>query len=522
MEREAKLTAPAGLAVPDLHGLLGGMEVGPATVRHLDALYYDTADLRLARAGATLRCRTGEPGPAWALKLPGTTSGATLARSEIVVDGPSSLVPATLLDLVRVYARGEPVVAVARLQTARTVLGIGDESGKPLVELVDDTVTAVMETDAARSSGCPAHAQFREIELELEVDSARARRLLRKAVDRLVAAGFQPDPPLPKVVRALGSAARLPPDVAPPPPVDAGATASQLVGAALARSVAQLVRCDPGLRLGEDVEAVHQFRVAVRRLRSDLRTFGAVLDQRWAAALRADLRWLAGAVGAVRDDDVLIERLQNQIAALPKSDRPAAAPLLQLLDRRRETHRHVLLTTVRSARYDALLDTLVEMTQSPASAVRSGEGAVPAAGLHLVRRPWRQLAARAGRLGGHPSDHALHEVRILAKRCRYAAEAMAPLCGRPARRFAAAMADVQTLLGDHQDAVIAETWLRSAALSLGTDPTTTATLSEAARTAATLCAGELILVQRTERAAIRSAWPATWDAASSSKLRSWM
>ncbi|MDA8076340.1 MAG: hypothetical protein M0Z40_14105, partial [Actinomycetota bacterium] len=75
---------------------------------------------------------------------------------------------------------------------------------------------------------------------------------------------------------------------------------------------------------------------------------------------------------------------------------------------------------------------------------------------------------------------------------------------------------------DHQDAVIAETWLRTAALSLGTDPTTTATLSEAARTAATLCAGELILVQRTERAAIRSAWPATWDAASSSKLRSWM
>ena len=91
VEREAKLVAPAGLALPDLAGLIPGATAVALSDAHLDAIYYDTADLRLARSGITLRHRTGEPGPAWTVKLPEDSRGPSLARHEIRFDGPGML-----------------------------------------------------------------------------------------------------------------------------------------------------------------------------------------------------------------------------------------------------------------------------------------------------------------------------------------------------------------------------------------------------------------------------------------------
>jgi CHAD domain-containing protein len=125
----------------------------------------------------------------------------------------------------------------------------------------------------------------------------------------------------------------------------------------------------------------------------------------------------------------------------------------------------------------------------------------------LVRRPWRQLEQDVEALGDAPADHALHEVRILAKRCRYAAEAVAPVAGDPARLLAAAVADVQTVLGDHQDTVVAEAWLRAAADEL---PGTQAAVEA------------LVGQQRSERHALRLAWPATWQAAAAPDLHAWL
>jgi CHAD domain-containing protein len=85
----------------------------------------------------------------------------------------------------------------------------------------------------------------------------------------------------------------------------------QLVRHALAGSVAQIVRHDAGVRLGGDAEHVHQFRVATRQLRSDLRTFAPLLEDGWGMGLRAELGWLAAQVGPVREIDVLAERLQS-------------------------------------------------------------------------------------------------------------------------------------------------------------------------------------------------------------------
>src|SRR5690606_908188 len=98
-------------------------------------------------------------------------------------------------------------------------------------------------------------------------------------------------------------------------------TVADVVTVAIQRDIARLVAHDPLVRLrapvGQDDTAVHQMRVGCRRLRSDLRTFAPVLDRAWTAALRAELAWLAGALGAARDAEVLRARLRETAAQDP-------------------------------------------------------------------------------------------------------------------------------------------------------------------------------------------------------------
>lgn len=329
--------------------------------------------------------------------------------------------------------------------------------------------------------------------------------LARAVVALLVSAGCRAEPPIPKLVRALGPRAQAPADVVVPA-LTAKATIQRLIHHALARSVARIVRHDAGVRLGEDPEEVHQFRVGARRLRSDLRTFAPLLDARWVEFLRTELAWLGREVGVVRDCDVLGERLRAQAAGLPEVDADAVVGLLGHLAGQAQQARAVMLGALRGARYDALLEALVEAAHHPRFAAT---GPQPATGLvaTLVRGPWRRLARAARALGASPSDEALHRVRILAKRCRYAAEAVVPVAGQRAERFASVIARIQTVLGDHQDTVVAEAWLRAAATAVPESG---------------VAAGELIAGQRAHRARLRARWPATWATASDKTLRGWL
>ncbi len=255
---------------------------------------------------------------------------------------------------------------------------------------------------------------------------------------------------------------------------------------------------------------MHQFRVATRRLRSDLQTFSVVLDPDWVGSLRAELRWLGGVVGAVRDGDVLTERLRTQSGTLPAADAEGARLLLDHLAAQRMQARATMLTALRSTRYDGLLIALVDAARAPVFA--AGEEPAEEPGplvARVVHRQWRRLRRAVKALPEPPSDAELHRVRILAKRCRYAAEAAIPAVGKPAVRFAAAVADVQGVLGDHHDATVAEEWLRAAA-------------GEVADPAAALTAGQLIALQRADNVRLREAWPQAWRAASAKKLRRWL
>ena len=327
-------------------------------------------------------------------------------------------------------------------------------------------------------------------------------------MSRLVGAGCHAEPPVPKLVRALGEPATRPPDVVVTS-LPADASIVDLVRYATAHSVAAILRHDPGVRIGDDPEDVHQLRVATRRLRSDLRSFAPLLDRDRSAPVRAELGWLGGVVGAVRDTDVLTVRLSAHVATLPEVDTPGAAELLHRLARQAGEARSAMLSVLRDTRYVELLDTLVGLAATPPfiEAPDLTTRSPTQVASKIARRPWRRLAEAVDALDPDPSDAELHRVRILAKRCRYAAEAVAPIVGPTVAHFAAAIADVQTVLGDHQDTVVAESWLREAA---------------AATPAGRVAAGELIAGERSRRVELRAQWPAVWRRASSKRLRRWL
>jgi CHAD domain-containing protein len=494
-EREAKLGAWAGFTLPDLTGVLDGITARPLPDRTLDAVYFDTADLRLARWGASLRYRTGD-GTGWTVKLADGDEGPALVRRELTFQGAASAqVPEDVAGLVTAYARSSPLVAAARLRTVRRGVELLDAEGLRRAEVVDDEVSVY--------EGRRLASRFRELEVELEEGSGGA--LLEAVVTALRRAGAGAVEPIPKVVRALGARARERPELVEEKP-GKKSTAGDVVRAAIATSVIRILRHDAGVRIGDDPEDVHQARVGTRRLRSDLQTFESLLDPDWLGELVVELKWLGGRLGAVRDADVLLERLRRQAATLAPADASGAAGIVRRLAQQREAARAALLEAMAGPRYVALLDRLVAAAQSPVL-LAEADGKATAVLPALVRRPWKKLAGAVDDLDDPPPDEQLHAVRIRAKRVRYAVEAVAPVVGKKGRRLASAVAALQGVLGDHQDAVVAEAWLREATADDGVSP---------------LVVGELIALERVEAEECRRAWRASWRKASKPKLRTWL
>ena len=230
-----------------------------------------------------------------------------------------------------------------------------------------------------------------------------------------------------------------------------------------AAQVAELLRQDGAARSGDE-DAVHDLRVAARRLRSLLATYRRVLDRAVTDPVRDELRWLGAEVGAARDAQVQRARLLARLDAVPRDlvlgpVRRRAGLELQAAAR---SGLGRLRTAMSSTRYYRLLDDLDELAAGlplTAVATQPAADAVPA----LVRRQVRRVrrAAAAVDATGGDREQALHDVRKAAKRARYAAESVIPVVGKHATRLAGRMEDLQDLLGEHQDAVTARTLHRA-------------------------------------------------------------
>jgi CHAD domain-containing protein len=423
VEREVKLTVGAGFRLPPLHG-----SRLPETI--LTSVYYDTSDLRLARSRITLRHRTQGRKRAWQLKLP-LDSG----RREVEMRGKASTPPRPIRDLLFIHLQGEALRPVTTLRTHRSGIRVGGSKG---VEVVLDEVAVLKQ--------CSEVLMFREVEIEqLDRNSALVARL----ENRLRKAGATDHDGRPKMFRALD----LPAPRRPEPP-DSRDPVHVHLGYILRRQLETILSRDPGVRLGGDMEDVHQMRVATRRMRSVLRAARPLLKPEWETPLREKLGWLGRQLGEARDLDVQIAYFRDQSDSVKSRNRPAFEPFIDYLEEKRSKVQRRLLSHLRRPRYVALINRLVAAVREPATV--PSDVTLP----DLAKKAFTKLRKAVKGLNRSTSDVSWHGVRIQAKRARYTAELSEWCSGRAAARFIDKIKLIQDQLGDIQDAVIAEAHIR--------------------------------------------------------------
>lgn len=282
-------------------------------------------------------------------------------------------------------------------------------------------------------------------------------------------------------------------------------TAGHVLRRAVASSVKRLLDHEAKALSGRDPEGVHQARVAVRRLRSDLRSFRALIDAQWSDTLRQELRWLGTELGTVRDLDVFIGRLGAGATRVGGAGDPSVAALIRAAREMRAIARVRLATTLRSQRYDELRERLRRAARAPrltlAARLRADEALGP-----IIRKRYKRVRDAVKSLPQRPPIRQLHRIRILAKRLRYTSEAAALSAGENATRLAACAEALQDALGELNDADIACRTLRRLRRRPGL----------------ALPANALLSLELEAAARARAAWPSAWRALAAKDVRTWL
>ncbi|MBV9358815.1 MAG: CHAD domain-containing protein [Chloroflexi bacterium] len=243
-------------------------------------------------------------------------------------------------------------------------------------------------------------------------------------------------------------------DRAPPPALTRSSTMRELTGRILLRQWQALISQESGVREADDVDAVHDMRVATRRLRAALRLYEEVYPPR-GQEVRQQLAELADALGAERDLDLQLAELRTWQADASDADRHAFDGLVAALAPQRAQARRALLDVFEGDHFETLAANVQRLLAEsmepdrPAAEQPLGE-IVP----RLVKRQHKKLRRQASEALETMEPAALHQTRIRGKRLRYAVEFVSEVYGRPADRFIRAMTEQQDVLGDHQDAQV--------------------------------------------------------------------
>ena len=440
--------------------------------------YYDTAGGRLDRAGFTLRRRVENGKSVWHLTV---RSDGELALEVEAAGGPAAP-PAELQELLSAASAGFALSPVARLRT---------RANGRRVKQGSHTLAKVQVSSVAVLDGSRVSELFHELTIE---PLAAGRKDLGRIEKTIRKAGARPSDGRRRILRAPGSETHEDSSAATP--------GLERLRIFFREQYARMLAHDPGVRLGDDPEELHQLRVASRRVRSVLKTARPLLEPTWADALRDELSWLGGELGPARDCDVMLEHLRGEAATLDPGDRRAVKQLLDQLAKERIAAGTRVLKALRSERYFALLATLESATSAPPL----GDDRVSLS--RAARNEFDRLAKAMDELGTAPSDEGVHKARIKCKRARYAAELVEDDLGKAGKTLISATKKFQDVAGEHQDAVVAEGRIR--ALLRG---------RRSQRTA--LAAGILVGRERERRAHAAASLPEAWERVEKAAAKAW-
>jgi CHAD domain-containing protein len=264
----------------------------------------------------------------------------------------------------------------------------------------------------------------------------------------------------------------------------------ELLRAFFREQYARMLAHDAGVRSGDDPEDLHQLRVAVRRMRSIIRTAKPALDEKGAETLQDELLWLAGETSQARDLDVLLPVLRDEADALEGDDREALRPVLGNIAVAQMVAGERAQEAVSSERYRSLL-AMVELAAD--SLPQNGNGSLEGA----AHKEFKRLKKAMKHVADDPTDEAIHKARIKGKRARYAAELLEAELGKSGKDLIAATKRFQDVAGEHHDTVVAEEQVRTALRGM-----------RAQRTL--LAAGLLVAAERERRRLAAADLPGAW------------
>ncbi len=447
-EIELKLLAtPAALRRLQRQPWLRELKQGRAVTRTLRTQYFDTPDGTLRAAGVAVRVRSIGRHRIQTVKTGGESLGGISVRGEwereIAGDRPEA---AALADTPLA-----PLFAPATVRALRPTVATAVRRTEMLVDGGQALITLAFDTGSV--SAGDRTLPLAEVELELRQGPPRALfdlalRLHEAAPLRIGRASkFERgmrllDPRASAPCRWTGS------------PVSPGSSAADAFRAVARACLDQLAANEDCLLESGDPEAVHQARVALRRLRAAIGGFRDMVADGESATVEHGLRALLRRLGPARDAEVFVTEILAPPAAHLR-DSPELARLREVYEARRaagESEAREALLDPAFTRLCLQLGAWIEggdwLAESPAESVEAAAARI----LDRRRRKVRKAAARFADM----TESERHALRISLKKLRYAAEMFLPLFpGKPSRRHVAAVAGLQQILGELNDIAVA-------------------------------------------------------------------
>jgi triphosphatase len=457
-----------------------GLLIAPESTVEITDTYYDTDDWRFYRAGYALRVRNTDGAVEATMKSLTPAEGSLRRRREVSeplsddnlatfkkADGPVADLSGPLvggcemrpLFTIKTRRQGFALLLEGSTDSSQEDVRIGeislDTSEIPLGEETTRLTRVEVEATLDKAPTPDLHDFVDEMQSALELAPAS----ISKYETGLYASGLNPEGD-----SEFG-----------PTRIDPSMSLGEVAFAVLRTQFAEMRDHEPGTRLGEDPEELHDMRVPTRRMRAAMKVFEGALPER-ASWLREELRWVAQALGDVRDLDVQIERFQAWKREADEESSGSLDRILTITHQRREEARQDMLEVLDSVRYERLLSAFAEMLRlgpavelelAQANGNERANEPVTAAAPALISRRYRKWRKAAKRLDETSPPEAFHDVRKKGKRLRYTLEFVSEVYGKPVQKIVKPLKALQDDLGDHQDAIVAAGYLRELGTTTG-------------------------------------------------------